>query len=394
MGSTLMACIGGWNLAGYNASGYAWLVTSVFSSLILLHNLKKITFPFYLWLPWITYVAVSFILTRAPNALQRSFMIVCPILVGMAVSSYRITDGQLRDFRRLMHYLGLSLLAIIVVKSGMLLTGELPGFGVSAAVAITGSLLATCFAASYVFRVKKSLMYWVLIQVMSVIALVRMPMLATASTLPFTLSPMSYKKRTWIAVAVIVGGLVLFYTPRMQERMFYSGGGRLSDLAFESEEIRDAGRRFIWDVMNYEISKRPWLGHGSNASEELVLSITGYSLAHPHNDWLRLEHDYGYIGTAMFVLCMLAQMIHAFLMARKSSGESRILFYACASSFIPFSLIMFTDNIILYVAFFGNLQFTMLGLAYAAHHRVKAYDHSRVMEFPLKATHMIIPELR
>ncbi len=28
---------------------------------------------------------------------------------------------------------------------------------------------------------------------------------------------------------------------------------------------------------------------------------------------------------------------------------------------------MFTDNIIPYAAFFGNLQFTLLGLAYAAH---------------------------
>jgi O-antigen ligase len=229
---------------------------------------------------------------------------------------------------------------------------------------------------------------------MSIIALVRMPMLATAITLPFTFSPMNYKKRIWIALAVIVGGLILFYTPRMQEMMFYSGEGRLSDLAFESEEIRDAGRRFIWDIMKQEIGKRPWLGHGSNASEELVLSITGYSLTHPHNDWLRLEYDYGYIGMGVFILCMLAQVVHAFLMARKSSGESRILFYACASSFVPFLLIMFTDNIILYAAFFGNLQFTMLGLAYSAYHWAQAYDHSRAVRFPPIVSHMINPELR
>ena len=135
--------------------------------------------------------------------------------------------------------------------------------------------------------------------------------------------------------------------------------------------------------MNQEISKRLWLGHGSNASEELVLSITGYSLTHPHNDWLRLEYDYGYIGTGVFILCMLAQVVHAFLMARKSSGESRILFYAGASAFIPFVLIMFTDNIILYAAFFGNLHFTMLGLAYASYARRSTYIEDIAARGPL-----------
>jgi hypothetical protein len=366
IGSTLMACIGGWTLGGYNASGYAWMIPVFFSFFVVLYRLKRMTFAFYLWLPWIIYITVSFVLTCASDALQRTFMMVCPFWLGTAVSCYHVTDQQLRYFRRLMQYLGVLLLAIIVFRSGMLVTGNLPIFGVSAPIAMTGSLLASFFAASYVFNAKRALFYWLIIQVMSIIAFVRTPMLATAITLPCTLSPMNYKTRTWIAIAVAIGGLLLFYTPRMQERMFYSSEGRLADLSYESRELRDAGRRFIWDVMRREISKRRWSGYGSNASENLVLSITGYSLTHPHNDWLRLLYDYGYIGTGIFIICISAQMIHAFFMARKSSGESRVLFYACASSFIPFSLIMFTDNIILYVAFFGNLQFTMLGLAYAA----------------------------
>jgi len=52
--------------------------------------------------------------------------------------------------------------------------------------------------------------------------------------------------------------------------------------------------------------------------------------------------------------------------ARRAIGHSRILIYAGATSFLPFVLFMYTDNIILYAAFFGNLQFTILGLVYAA----------------------------
>jgi hypothetical protein len=32
---------------------------------------------------------------------------------------------------------------------------------------------------------------------------------------------------------------------------------------------------------------------------------------------------------------------------------------------------MFTDNIVLYAAFYGNLQFTIIGLAYAAEKRAR-----------------------
>jgi hypothetical protein len=52
--------------------------------------------------------------------------------------------------------------------------------------------------------------------------------------------------------------------------------------------------------------------------------------------------------------------------AKQAPPESQILIFAGASSFLPFVLLMFTDNVILYAAFFGNLQFTILGLVYAA----------------------------
>jgi hypothetical protein len=61
---------------------------------------------------------------------------------------------------------------------------------------------------------------------------------------------------------------------------------------------------------------------------------------------------------------MVMQAAHLWLRARKLQGEKRLLAYAGAGSFITFSLFMMTDNIILYAAFFGSLQFTIIGLAY------------------------------
>ncbi|MBW1838150.1 MAG: hypothetical protein JRI99_14680, partial [Deltaproteobacteria bacterium] len=70
--------------------------------------------------------------------------------------------------------------------------------------------------------------------------------------------------------------------------------------------------------------------------------------------------------TTVYSLCLVLAMLHAFGRAKRTSGEVRLLFLAGASSFIPFVLIMFTDNIMIYASYYGNLQFTILGLAYAA----------------------------
>jgi O-antigen ligase len=152
----------------------------------------------------------------------------------------------------------------------------------------------------------------------------------------------------------------------MQKKMFYSGQGTIEDVKFGNPDFFTAGRSHLWDHMIEEIKIRPIWGHGANASEEFVLSVTWGTLVHPHNDWLRLLYDYGLVGVCIFVICMVMQVVHLLKRTPRAFGESLVLLYAGASSFLPFVLLMFTDNIILYAAFFGNLQFTIIGLAYAA----------------------------
>jgi len=113
------------------------------------------------------------------------------------------------------------------------------------------------------------------------------------------------------------------------------------------------------------------VGHGANASEELILKLSEGQLTHPHNDWLRFLYDYGIVGAALFLLTVINQVRHLLKKAWNTEGELRTFFFAAASSFLPFVLMMFTDNIVLYAAFYGNLQFTIIGLAYAAEKRAR-----------------------
>jgi O-antigen ligase len=176
---------------------------------------------------------------------------------------------------------------------------------------------------------------------------------------------MKFTKRVVILALVCTVGIGIFYTERFQKKMFYSGRGAIRDLALNNPDFRTLGRAKLWEKMEEEIKAKPWFGHGANAQEEFILDYAGYH-GQPHNDWLRLLFDYGWLGTFVFALCLVLQTFHAWSKAGMTTGGTRILFYAGASSFLPFVLFMFTDNIILYVSFFGNLHFAILGLAYAS----------------------------
>jgi O-antigen ligase len=261
--------------------------------------------------------------------------------------------------------MAISLYVVVVLKTGLLVTGILPGASNLAAPVMTGALLCTLFATNYMFGQKRELVWWGALSAIPVIALTRMGMIATGLSLPLTFAPMKTLKRIVLASMIIVAGYGLFFTERVQHKTFYSGSGTFQDVSRENPDFATSGRRNIWENMQAEIDKQPWFGHGANASEPFVSKLTR-GLTHPHNDWLRLLFDYGYFGTVIFGISLALQVLHLIRKGKQTSGETRILFFAGASSFIAFSLFMFTDNIILYASFFGNMQFTILGLAYAA----------------------------
>ena len=296
-------------------------------------------------------------------------MLLCPIIVGVAASNCRIQEDNLKSFFALCRYLAVALIILVISRTGILVTGILPWYSGFAAQVMSVALLCTIFAVSYTLGRKRDLVWWGLLSTLPFVLLTRTAIAVTALTLPLTFAPMKFVKRLIFMAVIIALGIGVFYTPRVQNMMFFSGRGSIWDLRFDDPDIQTSGRSYMWERIISEIRKRPWFGHGANASADvlsrLIHKVPGAQL-HPHNDWLRLLYDYGCVGTFVFAGCLIAQTIHALRMAKYTEGESRILFYAGASSFLPLALFMITDNIVLYAAFWGNLQFTILGLAYAA----------------------------
>jgi O-antigen ligase len=370
--STLIASIGG-QFLNYQIAGFGWFIPLILSILIYLKTPGRIKFPILIWLPWIFVVIIYFIFSETPNAFQRSAMLLCPIIIGASVSKQRIGELELESFNNLYRSLAVAFYMVIIFKAGIIFTGVLPERTGLAAEAMTGALLCSLFASSYVLGRKKDLAWWAAFAAIPFIALTRTGIVAAGLTLPLTFAPMKIFKRIVLISLVVLLSIPIFYSERVQHKMFYSGSGTFAEVHPDNPDLATSGRTLLWEQMEDEIGKKPYFGHGANASEPFVSVRTG-GLTHPHNDWLRLLYEYGYFGTVIFAFCLIAQVLHILKRAKSVTGETKTLFYAAAATFISFVLFMFSDNIILYVAFFGNLQFTIVGLAYAAYSTSSATD--------------------
>jgi len=361
--ATGLACVGGKRILGFNISGLAWFIPLVFATFTIIRNPGQIRFPLWIWLPWILLLVIYVSVSKYPS-LQRTVQLICPIVVGAAVSTSSVSASQITGFFRVIKIFAIVIVVIALFKTGLLLTGKIPSVTGLAAEVMTALLLCCLFAAQYAEGKHLSLYWWALMAALPIYAMTRTAIACAGLTLPFTFAPLRLDKRITFLILGLIIGSALFYSPRVQKKMFYSEKGKISD-AMEGK-MADSGRFAMWKAFESKIKRRPWLGRGTGAGEIFTGKIIGIAHSYPHNDWLLTLYDMGILGTGMFVLSIVIASLHAWRMARSAKGETRSLFFAGAFSFVIMAMMMMTDNIMVYSSFFGNLQFTFLGLGYAA----------------------------
>lgn len=361
--ATLIAVMGGKEVLGYRVSGLTWFVPMVFSLVYIIPRLRKVSFPWKMWLPWCILLFYWLVMTDFP-ALQRTAQLLCPLVVGVCASTIPVRHDMLENLLRTCRGMAVLLTILSVTKSGLQYMGSIPYNQGLAAELMPALLLSGVFAASYSFGFMKDIGLWVVLLALNVFGLFRSGIAVAGLTLPFTFAPLGMRKRIVFILAAIPVALGVFYLPTLQREMFFSGQGTVRDIF--TKDFADSGRKSMWEAVKYGIQQEPVWGHGAGACEDFVLKFTG-SLKYPHNDWLLTTYDYGYFGSILLGLTLLAALVNALREARRAVGvELKILFYSGAFSFVILALIMLTDNIMIYASFFGNLQFMLLGLAYAA----------------------------
>lgn len=367
---------GGYEIFGFNVTGWAWIIPLVISGLICLRNIKHITFPVTLWLFWISLLLIywyfGFDNLDAHQSLIQTFS---PIVVGCAASTFRSDNWQLENIIQWLKRLAVLAWIVLLIRLPMLLTGALPGHGFMAAEMIGLLLLGACYASFYACGRHRYLYYYLSMVAITFVTLVRGPMTAMISCMPLTVAPLGPIKRFLIISLTVILALVIFNTDRVQQRMFESGSGNFSDMRIENPQFKTSGRSLMWDVLWSGVREKPMLGNGWNTHREALLR-SGFTLYLPHNDWLKLWYDIGAVGIGLYLVTMLSQIFFLHRIARASSGPHQMLAYGAATAFIPYMLIMLTDNVVLYVQFFGNLHFALIGIIYGAMMRGDAYQYA------------------
>jgi hypothetical protein len=109
------------------------------------------------------------------------------------------------------------------------------------------------------------------------------------------------------------------------------------------------GRNVIWPLVWHSAQEHAWLGAGPGTSTVLV-SQTLPPETEPHNDYLRLWHDYGLVGLALWCGGYAWAIASGIARARRapagSAMEARQV--AAALALVALALVMLTDNAIIY----------------------------------------------
>ncbi len=121
------------------------------------------------------------------------------------------------------------------------------------------------------------------------------------------------------------------------------------------------------------VSDVPWIGHGVGSADDLINRVYSTAVGHPHNDYLRLLHDYGLLGTCLWgigyalLLMRTWRAWHVSTVTKRegrthdSSSELRI-HAAAFLALVGVAIAMITDNAIVYMYVIGPLG-VLVGLS-------------------------------
>jgi O-antigen ligase len=219
--------------------------------------------------------------------------------------------------------------------------------------AVAGSLL-TAIAILVAMRAVLRVPAWPLYLTIAALGLsLSRAALAIAFVLMMTLAVQG-KRGAALFRAIGLGGLIsagvlLMYRYYEPFRNRFEVG---DDYAVGGVTIGSSGRAALWEETTRHWQTSAWFGHGVGSAEEHTL-LMFRTIEHPHNDYLRLLHDFGIVGLALWVLAIVALMRGAYLRYRASDGADRAIHLAALLLLIKLVLFMIANNPV--VGVFGML---------------------------------------
>ena len=183
-----------------------------------------------------------------------------------------------------------------------------------------------------------------------------------------------FKVGAIIIAAVGLSYASFFYFDGLRER-FLTGD---VSMKIGGITINASGRTAFWRLTEDSIREAPIVGHGAGSAEGLIESFYG-DIRHPHNDYLRLFHDYGLIGLTLWFLVFALALVPLWRHWRLLDGLSRShakLQLTALLALVGFALQMTAENAIVYVFITGPLGL-LVGSALGSQRATLSLAHIR-----------------
>jgi O-antigen ligase len=351
---------------GFNTTGWAWVIIALASLFRIARCSDRVAFPVWLWAPWSLYVCAR-AFSGYEYAWQSTCQILCPVVAGIAASTYDFSElraAVVGRWLRKTYYAMLAGIAVIVIPFSL---RHIDNSGWANG-AISLLLFQSWFLAAYVLNGRKTLDLVLYLSAVAVpiIGANRGPMVAGVALAVCAVLPIRFRGRLLIAACALVLGLIAFFTPKVQYKMFYSGHGALQDLRTDNPNLQMNGRKSMWATLTSHIDEAPILGHGGNADRTYLLNA-GNTTYLPHNDWLRIAFNYGFLGLALYAGTLAFQFVHCHRHIRfRGSPALTHMTAAALTCFIGYAVVMYTDNVLIYCQYFTVPMMILIGAAYSA----------------------------
>jgi hypothetical protein len=360
--STILAEMGEINFAGFAFRGWAWVIVLILSVVFLIPNRRRkpIGWSWVAWMPWFIWMFEKTDFDN-PTAVQRFFIFSTPVLALWVAQGFReFTLDMLRRSFRLLAVSSVILYILAAIQDGSRLA--MVDWYSIAGIAMTFTLLAVEAMSGFVLNARKGLLLF---------GLYLLILLATESRMPVLLLPLLFivgsrfrqpLLKPALSLAMIVGGLFLFYSDPVQENLFFRGYGSLADaLSLDAEVVNLSGRLNAWPQF-IDNAEDIWLGDGAASSVEFG-NVTFGGWSHPHNEYIRIMIDYGIVGMVLLSIPVIAMILKLYR-ARPDpvvDPHRRWFWSTCFFGILAMLLLGISGNVLMYIAYIGNLLFAAIG---------------------------------
>lgn len=292
-------------------------------------------------LPLLTYSSVWLVVDTQPKGLQ-NILVWGAFALALFSLPYWLKEADILLVERVMRA---TVIAVPIAKI-IMFYGDFDFYG-SASFALVAVALLAYAVAQTPRRWFDYLAPWLLLFSI-LLANVRTAAVVAALLMLFLVRHLAVSNGLRVGFAAVIGTVSAGFVWLMIGDRLRPTGDPFLETLFGSENLLTAmgtsGRGEAWSyIINNLPSGINWWGQGAGESSYLADEILG--IDHPHNEYLRIFYDFGWVGLGLFLVGSLALFLSIFSRWRRNKSDRALAALLCV---MAVALLSVTDNPVIY----------------------------------------------